>query len=176
MSETPGPPTVEAATLRFVRAWGALAHAWGISRTMGETHAYLFASAEPRCTDDLMAALGLSRGSVNTNLRELEQWRLARRVHKSGDRKDYYEAEGDPWVVCWTLLDERKRREVDPILEVLGECLRAAPTPDNPAAEQYRERLGSLLELLRELSVLYERLRPLLAEGGPELLRSVLGE
>lgn len=166
---------VEAVALRFVHAWGSLAHTWGISRAMGEIHAYLYVSEEPRCTDEIMAALDISRGCANTNLRELEQWRLVRRQHKAGDRKDYYVAEGDPWTVCWTLLDERKRREVDPMLTVLRACLEDAPTDADSQSEACLARLSALLGLFEELDRLYEQLRQLVSDGGPQLLRDLAG-
>lgn len=154
---------------RFVRGWGSLAHAWGIPRGMGEIHALLFVSDEPLCTDAIMAALRISRGGANMNLRALEEWRLVRRWHKPGDRKDYFEAEGDSWTVLWTLIAERKRREVDPLLAVLRECV--AEAPDGEHGELYRQRLGELLAIFEDIDRLYNRLQRVGQQGARQLLR-----
>ncbi len=159
------------AVARFVHGWGSLAHAWGIPRSMGEIHALLFISAEPMCTDDIMDRLHLSRGGANTNLRALEEWRLVRRLHKPGDRKDYFAAEGDSWTVLWTLVAERKRREVDPLLAVLRECVDQAPGGNGAHNALYRERLTELLGLFEDIDRLYELLRGMEREGAQELLR-----
>jgi DNA-binding transcriptional regulator GbsR (MarR family) len=120
-----------------------------------------------------MARLRISRGGANQNLRALEEWRLVRRVHRPGDRRDYFEAEGEAWSVLWILVDERKRREVDPLIAVLRECLSEAPPADEAAARLYHDRLSSLLSLLEEMNGLYQRLHELLRDSSPEVLRQV---
>ena len=69
----------------FVRRWGEMGIYWGISRTMAEIHALLYISVEPKCTDDLMAELQISRGNASMNVRSLIDWGLVRRVHQRGD-------------------------------------------------------------------------------------------
>ncbi|MEO0716976.1 MAG: hypothetical protein AAFY58_08300, partial [Planctomycetota bacterium] len=48
----------------FVAAWGQMAGAWGISRTMAEIHALLFITAEPMSADDIMDRLNQPRGLI----------------------------------------------------------------------------------------------------------------
>jgi HTH-type transcriptional regulator, glycine betaine synthesis regulator len=45
--------------------------------------------------DDIARELGVSKASVSTTVRQLEQWAAVRRIWVKGDRKDYYEAETD---------------------------------------------------------------------------------
>ncbi len=70
----------------FIRRWGEMGAAWGISRTMAEIHALLFVSTRPLCTDDVMDRLQISRGNTSINLRQLVNWELIHRVHRPGDR------------------------------------------------------------------------------------------
>ncbi|MEK7710370.1 MAG: MarR family transcriptional regulator [Planctomycetota bacterium] len=107
----------------FVRRWGEMAASWGISRTMAEIHALLLLATEPLCTDDVMEHLAVSRGSASTNLRQLVNWGLIHRVHQRNDRKEYFEAEKDVWQMFETITRERRRREVEPIVETIERCL-----------------------------------------------------
>jgi len=139
----------------FIRRWGEMAASWGISRTMAEIHALLFVSAKPLCTDDIMEQLQISRGNASMNLRELTRWGLVERMHVRGDRKEYFKAEADVWQMFKTLSRERRRREVEPILETIQRChemidadwkqLRGHKRED---AMEYRRRLEAMLEFL----------------------------
>ena len=117
-----GEEKVAEATRLFIRRWGEMAASWGISRTTAEIHALLYISPEPLCADDVMEQLAVSRGSTSTNLRELVNWGLIYRIHQRGDRKDYFEAEKDVWSMFETIIRERRRREVQPILETIERC------------------------------------------------------
>ena len=107
----------------FIRRWGEMAASWGISRTMAEIHALLLLATEPLCTDDVMDRLAVSRGSASINLRELVNWGLIDRIHRRGDRKEYFEAEKDVWQMFEAIVRERRRREVQPIVETIERCL-----------------------------------------------------
>ncbi len=106
----------------FIRRWGEMAASWGISRTMAEIHALMFISNKPLCTDDLMEQLGVSRGNASMNLRQLVTWGLIERVHQRGDRKEYFVADSDVWQMFETITRERRRREIEPIIETIEKC------------------------------------------------------
>jgi DNA-binding transcriptional regulator GbsR (MarR family) len=147
----------------LVRRWGEMGGYWGINRTMAEIHALLFVSGQPLCTDDIMAQLHVSRGNASMNLRGLVDWGLIRRVHKFGDRKEYFEADTDVWHMFETILRERRRREVEPILETLERCRQMipgagrgteAPSPEETRA--FARRLDELQRFLATTSTLFE--------------------
>jgi DNA-binding transcriptional regulator GbsR (MarR family) len=104
---------------QFTHAWGTLGSKWGINRTMAQLHALLFVSPEPMSAEEIMEELNLSRGNVNMNIRELIDWGLVEKMHKPGDRKEYFRAEKDIWKVTKQVAKERKRRELEPIIKVL---------------------------------------------------------
>jgi DNA-binding transcriptional regulator GbsR (MarR family) len=56
------------------------------------------------------------------NLRQLLNWGLIHRVHRRGDRKEYFVAEGDIWQMFEIITRERRRREVEPIVETIEKC------------------------------------------------------
>jgi len=89
---------------------------------MARIHGQLYISGAALSMDDLMQRLGISRGNVSMNLSKLVEWGLVRRVHKRGDRRDYYESLGDVWEMFTLVANQRKRREIDPILNTLRQC------------------------------------------------------
>ncbi|MGH7242550.1 MAG: GbsR/MarR family transcriptional regulator [Phycisphaerales bacterium] len=106
---------------RFVAVWGQMGSAWGISRTMAEVHALLYITGEPLCTDDIMDRLQISRGNASMSMRALLDWGIVERVHRRGDRKEYFKAEGDVWAMFRAIVRERMKREVDPLRAQLYE-------------------------------------------------------
>lgn len=106
---------------QFIQAWGTLGSKWGINRTMAQLHALLMISPDPLSTEEMMEELNISRGNVNMNIRGLMDWGLVEKIHKSGDRKEYFWAEKDVWKVTKQVAKERKKRELEPVLKVLDQ-------------------------------------------------------
>src|SRR2546423_12666395 len=106
----------------FIRRWGEMGATWGINRTMAEIHALLYIVALPLCTDDVMERLNISRGNASMSLRALCDWGIIRRMHKRGERREYFESLNDVWEIFSIIATERKRREMDPVLETIRQC------------------------------------------------------
>lgn len=106
---------------QFIGSWGAFGTHWGINRTMAQIHALLLVSPDPITQEDVMEQLDVSRGNVNMNIRELISWGLVDRVILPGERKEYFSAEKDIWKVATQIVKERKKRELDPMLKLLGQ-------------------------------------------------------
>ena len=146
----------------LVRRWGELGGYWGINRTMAEIHALLFISGQPLCTDDIMAQLHISRGNTSMNLRGLVDWGLLRRVHKLGDRKEYFQADTDVWHMFETIMRERRRREVEPIIDTIERCRQIINTSGVSAvkvpaeAREITHRLDELQRFLSTMGTLFE--------------------
>jgi DNA-binding transcriptional regulator GbsR (MarR family) len=104
---------------QFISSWGAFGTHWGINRTMAQIHALLLVSPDPLTQDDIMEELNISRGNTNMNIRELINWGLVERVLLSGERKEYFTAEKDIWKVVKQIVKERKKRELEPMLQLL---------------------------------------------------------
>src|SRR5213592_1288052 len=121
---------------QFVELWNNMASLWGISPTMARIHGLLYITASALSMDDIMDRLAISRGNVSMNLSKLVEWGLVRRVHKRGDRRDYYESLSDVWEMFTLVANQRKRREIDPIISTLRRC----------QEELSVERLGALAD------------------------------
>src|SRR6266404_6800332 len=116
------PKRLEGVEDRFVDLWDTMSSLWGISPTMARIHGLLYITGAASSMDDIMERLAISRGNVSMNLSKLVEWGLVRRVHKRGDRKEYYESLNDVWEMFTLVAAQRKRREIDPILSTLRRC------------------------------------------------------
>lgn len=109
----------EDAKQQFILNWGVLGSQWGINRTMAQIHALLLISPQPLSADEIMAELKISRGNVNMNVRDLMDWGIVEKILKPGERKEFFAAEKDIWVVAMRIIKMRKKREVEPVLNLL---------------------------------------------------------
>jgi DNA-binding transcriptional regulator GbsR (MarR family) len=161
--------TLDEARNLLVRRWGEMGGYWGINRTMAEIHALLFVTREPLCTDDIMAQLHISRGNASMNLRALVDWGLIQRVHKFGDRKEYFQADTDVWHMFETIMRERRRREVEPIIATIDRCCEmvaakdAGGGDDSHEIDAFRQRVEALRQFLTTMGSLFD----LLVQFGP---------
>jgi DNA-binding transcriptional regulator GbsR (MarR family) len=139
------PPLIQAFVLHF----GEMGSRWGINRTVGQIYALLFLARDALNADDIVEALGVSRSNVSMGLKELQAWNLIRLQHRPGDRRDYYTTPDDIWQIVRTLVEERKKREIDPTLTLLREVLMQAPsTPEERHAQTRMREMHDLFELL----------------------------
>ena len=142
---------------RFIVQWGEMSAQWGISRSMAQIHALLYLSPEPLAAEDITEILTLARSNVSTSLRELRAWGIVKLVHRLGDRRDYFECGQDAWQMLLEILEQRKRREIDPAVEILEDCVKDA---DKSATEDAytRKRMSELLDLLSSMAAFYEEM------------------
>lgn len=134
----------------FVLHFGEMGSRWGINRTVGQIYALLFLSEAPLNADQICDELGFSRSNVSMGLKELQAWNLVRLQHQVGDRRDYFTTPEDLWEIVRTLIDERKKREIDPTLSKLRSLLLAAEessVENDPSLKRVQE-LKDLFELL----------------------------
>lgn len=143
---------------RCVLHWGEMASRWGISRSVAQIHALLFLAPAPLTADDIAETLNVARSNVSVSLKELQTWDLVQVTHVLGDRRDYFQARKDIWEVLTTIVDQRKRREIDPTVLLLRECT-AAARHDAETPEDVKARLASMLEFLEEMSGWYDQIR-----------------
>ena len=163
--------TLTPAAQKFVLHWGEMGQAWGINRTMAQVHALLFVAPAPLDAEEISKLLDVSRSNVSTSLRELITWGVVRRVHIIGDRRDRFEALKDVMETFRVIMAERKRREMDPTILLLENCVREAKAGDE--SEQYtREQLEKMLDFTRMVTEWYSHIDNLPI---PSLLRLFRG-
>ncbi len=129
---------------KFIEQWGILATQWGINRTMAQVHALLLIAEKPLSTDDIMAELNISRGNANINVRELMNWDLVRKAITRGDRKEYFLAEKDIWKVAMHIMEQRKKRELDPMVKLLDELSRVEGDKRNTEIKSFTDTVNNI--------------------------------
>lgn len=145
----------------FVRHFGEMGSRWGINRTVGQMYAFIVLSDQPVHADELVSELQVSRSNVSMGLKELQSWNLVQLKHVPGDRKDYFVAPDDVWQIATTLINERRKREIDPTLTVMRQLLMESPESSSERYAQSRiEQMYQLIELLTQWSDEMQKLSP----------------
>jgi len=139
-------PSVQAFVLHF----GEMGSRWGINRTVGQIYALLYLSKDPLHAEEITETLGVSRSNVSMGLKELQSWRLVRSQHLPGDRRDYFSTPEDVLEIALTLVEERRKRELDPTLTLLRQTL--METPSDQLEEYAHERMQQMCDLMEQVS------------------------
>ena len=151
---------LSATAQKFVLHWGEMGTRWGINRTVAQIHALLYISSQPLHAEEITETLGVARSNVSTSLHELQGWGIVRVVHVLGDRRDHFEAMKDVWEMFQVILNERKRREIDPTRALLKDCVAEAQKSGSSESLE-RERLGELLEFFETMNSVYDQFHTL---------------
>ena len=169
--------TLSPVAQKFVLHWGEMGTRWGINRTVAQIHALLFLSPRPLPAEEIAATLAIARSNVSNSLHELQNWGIVRVVHVLGDRRDHFESMKDVFAMFRVITHERKKREIDPTLQVLQRCI--AEAGKSKLADRYtKERLTDLLQFFELAETTYLQLEKVptaallkLAKTGGKTLR-----
>jgi DNA-binding transcriptional regulator GbsR (MarR family) len=145
---------------KFVLHWGEMGTRWGVNRTVAQVHALLYISPRPMHAEEITETLSVARSNVSTSLRELQGWGIVRVIHVMGDRRDHFESMKDVFEMFRIVLMERKRREIDPTVAVLRECVAEAQKGGSAEAHN-RERLAELLLFFETMDMLFGQMKGL---------------
>jgi DNA-binding transcriptional regulator GbsR (MarR family) len=148
---------VPEAVRRFVLEWGNLGERWGVNRSVSQIHALLYASKHPLAAEDIADALGIARSNVSNSLRELQTWNIIRSVPILGDRRTFYAAETDLWILVSRIAAGRKARELDPAAAALRECVELS-RDDKSVDPVVQLRLREMLEFIERISRWYDQM------------------
>lgn len=157
------------ASQKFILHWGEMGQAWGINRTMAQVHALLFVSPDPLDAEQISQLLDVSRSNVSTSLKELTTWGVVKKVHIIGDRRDRFEALKDVMETFRVIMNERKRREMDPTISLLEQCVAEAKSGGD--SDQYTgEQLQKMLEFVQMITLWYSQVDRLSSTSMKRLL------
>jgi DNA-binding transcriptional regulator GbsR (MarR family) len=138
---------------KFIVHWGEMGTRWGINRSVAQIHALLYLAPQPLPADEIAETLTIARSNVSVGLKELQTWGLVRVAQTLGDRRDHFETSTDVWELFRVIIRERKRRELDPTLATLRECVASAQSDtageqSPPALPHLGPRLAAMLEFM----------------------------
>jgi HTH-type transcriptional regulator, glycine betaine synthesis regulator len=152
----PSPQTISAQEM-FVMEWGRMSSSWGINRTMAQLHALLLITGKDLTMDEMIERLHISRGNASMNLRDLTEWGVIQRYRRPGDRKDIYRTDDDIVQMFTRVVRERKRREIDPTVAAIHDCIALIPESDtSEEAQIVRTRLTILIEIFEIIDLVFQ--------------------
>src|SRR4051812_5860658 len=143
---------------KFILHWGEMGTRWGINRTVAQIHALLYLSPRPLHAEEIAETLSVARSNVSGGLKELQSWGIVKVIHVLGDRRDHFESMTDVWQMFRIIVEERKRREVDPTLAMLRQSV------NDPAAKEDKyttERLTEMLSFFESMLGFYDEAKHL---------------
>jgi DNA-binding transcriptional regulator GbsR (MarR family) len=110
----------------FIEGWGRLGTTWGISKVMAEIYALLYLNADPMTLEEMSTKLKTSRSNISMNVRALLDLGVVTKVIIRGERRDYYTSEDNISKVAKLLALAKKKKELDPAIEIVAKALEAA--------------------------------------------------
>ena len=128
-------------TERFIERMGMFVEADGMPRIAGRIFGFLLLQPGPCSLDDMADALGVSKASISTDARLLEQLGLLQRTARPGDRRDYYELADDVFARSLEVRLQRLQR-----FHSLIEEARSLPTR-NPDVKARLDEMDRAYEL-----------------------------
>jgi len=132
----------------FVQLWGSMSPFWGISPAAARTYGWLLSRRDAATADEMMEGLDMSRGAVSMACRELRDWGLVILGKESGSRQLSYRPETDLERAMRNIVQARKRREWDPILERMREWIPKLEAERSAEAQVFRDRLNAIESLV----------------------------
>ena len=142
---------------RFILHWGEMGARWGVNRTVAQIHALLYLAPGPLPADEIAETLDVARSNVSTSLKELQTWGLVSIAHVMSDRRDHFAVKADPWDMLVTIMEQRKRREIEPTLRVLRECVQELEK-DRDTPKEAKARIENMLGFLTNVTTWFDQM------------------
>lgn len=142
----------------FIQGMSRISHFWGFPKAMGAIYGAIYLSSTPISLDELVSQVGVTKGAVSTNVRQLERLGMVHKYIVVGERKDYYIAEMDFWEIAKGILQEREKGEFDQALKTVGESLEmlgevkdTTMKSEDDLSEFYQERMLAMEKFFETL-------------------------
>jgi DNA-binding transcriptional regulator GbsR (MarR family) len=142
---------------RFILHWGEMGSRWGVNRTVAQVHALLYLAPGPLPADEIAETLNVARSNVSTSLKDLQSWGLVSVAHVMSDRRDHFATRSDPWYMLVTIMEQRKRRELEPTLNFLRECARQLET-DKETPREAKLRIENMADFLTTVTTWFDQM------------------
>lgn len=111
--------TVSAIRAEFIEKTGLITQAEGLPRIAGRVLGLLIFDGDAVSFGDLATRLQVSRGSISSAMRLLEERGLVKRLAKPGDRQDYFQLAPKPYVTMLEGIRKRSKATRDEIAQTI---------------------------------------------------------
>lgn len=145
---------LQEAKQQFIDTWGALGTEWGINKSVAQVHALLLTSNDPLSTDEIMERLVISRGNANMSIRQLVEYGIVYKKHIAGDRKEYFVAEKDVLKWAMKIAIMRKKKELDPVMEILKDITQATENDKTEDGKVFHQTVKDIQVLTDQLETI----------------------
>ena len=152
-----GTARLEPLEAEVIELFVQLSRLLGQPPSLGEIYGLLFISARPLAMDDIIARLGLSKGSASQGLKFLRNFGAIRMIQIADDRRVHYEAVAELRNLAGRFL----REKIEPHLSEGEERLNRLSAIANELPEEERDHARSRIALLRSWSKNGRRVLPL---------------
>ncbi len=136
--------STEQVRAEFIQLWSRLGQFWGIPAGTSRVYAWLLSCPDGAWSEEIMDGLTMSRGAVSMACKELRDWGLVTAVQDPGVRKTRHTVETELATVVRNIVQARKRREWDPILEGVRDWIPRLESDGSTEARVFRNRLESI--------------------------------
>lgn len=138
----------------FIEGWGRMGMYWGVTKVMAEIQALLYLSPRPLNLDEMSERLRTSRSNISLNVRALQDLEVVRKEAVPGDRRDYYTADQSLARVARRLAAKKKKRELDPALDIVDRAIAAGECPNVENLDA--GKLYELRELIETIGAIFD--------------------
>jgi DNA-binding transcriptional regulator GbsR (MarR family) len=107
----------------FIEKTGLISQAEGLPRIAGRVFGLLIFDGDVVSFGDLATSLQVSRASISTSIRLLEERGLVKRVSKPGERQDYFQLATNPYATMLRGIQKRNQAT----REEIAQTIRALP-------------------------------------------------
>lgn len=114
--------TIEDIRNDLIHVIGEKAEKFGFSRIAGQLEGLLLFTNQPMSLDEMAERLEVSKGSVSTNIRLLERWKVVRKVYHRGARKNFYEIRGNIWEIETEIMSTIVKDEIERVKSLMSNC------------------------------------------------------
>ncbi len=143
---------------QFIDTWGALGSEWGINKSVAQVHALLLSASDPLSTDEIMEKLVISRGNANMSIRQLVDYGIVYKKHIAGDRKEYFVAEKDVLKWAMKIAVMRKKKELDPVMDILKEITQATEDDKTEGGKAFHQTVKEIQQLTDQLETIANKI------------------
>lgn len=112
-------PSVDTIRTDFIEQTGLISQTEGLPRIAGRVFGLLIFDGDAVSFGDLATRLQVSRGSISSSIRILEERGLIKRTSKPGERQDYLQLAPNPYATMLEGIQKRNRVIKDDIARTI---------------------------------------------------------
>jgi len=144
----------------LINAIGEKAEKFGFSRIAGQLEGLLLFSKRPMSLDEMAERLEVSKGSISTNIRFLESWKVVKKVYHRGARKNFYEIRGSIWEIETEIMSTIAKDEIDRVKRIFSNSgndlkkIKGKTKEENEEVSFFGERFAEINEYIESAEYL----------------------